>query len=455
MPFTTASKDALQKGQPTGLNISGAGQWFDVVRSIPISKRGLERLPMVHKQRCRHGVRLRQLAIRSTSLIGSTTERSPGPHPVVDIEPPYVNAPHYKGQQNQERANATTRRSSSGGAGINFGQRRKWWPHGVTGLFDGGPNWLTVINEPPQLCAKYAWKLVDTYVQDVSWKPDNGTFLKTGLLSGDDKAASGYSRSAGVVYFPTNRSITVDTTAITGGQTVKLRWYDPTTGTYTEISASEPKNSSRSVSYPSGHTDGTNDWVLVVEGVWRGRRGGRGYSRGGRSDGEGKVETWPRRTRVLQGTGRRAGSQDPEQDRLRAHSRAEPHLRPWSSTLGCGLGFDADQHGWDAYDPYYRPGKPTGAYATIIVNHVANILTRASRAELLRTVNALLAPGGVAFISVARNIPASGKPGPRRRIQNYVVLTLPSVFADDEEEIYRLAKDAAFEDRTREFEETI
>ena len=123
--------------------------------------------------------------------------------------------------------------------------------------------------------------------------------------------------------------------------------------------------------------------------------------------------------------------------------------------FGCGLGFDADQQGWDAYDPYYRPGKPAGAYDTIIVNHVANILTRASRAELLRTVNALLAPSGVAFISVARNIPVSGKPGPRRRIQNYVVLTLPSVFADDAEEIYRLAKDAAFEDRTREFEETI
>lgn len=122
---------------------------------------------------------------------------------------------------------------------------------------------------------------------------------------------------------------------------------------------------------------------------------------------------------------------------------------------GCGLGFDADQQGWEAYDPYYRPGQPTGPYDTIIVNHVANILTRASRGELFRTVNALLAPGGVAFLSVARNIPVSGKPGPRRRIQNYVVLTLPSIFADDEEEIYRLAKDDAFEDRTREFEESV
>src|SRR5262245_7503028 len=84
---------------------------------------------------------------------------------------------------------------------------------------------------------------------------------------------------------------------------------------------------------------------------------------------------------------------------------------------GCGLGFDADQNGWEAYDPYYRPDEPTGAYDTIIVNHVANILTQASRVMLLRTVNGLLAPGGAAYISVARNIPVAGKPGPRRRIQ--------------------------------------
>jgi hypothetical protein len=122
---------------------------------------------------------------------------------------------------------------------------------------------------------------------------------------------------------------------------------------------------------------------------------------------------------------------------------------------GCGLGFDADQQGWEAYDPYYRPSQPTGTYDTIIVNHVVNILTRRSRGELLARVNALLATGGTAYISVARNIPVSGKAAPRRRIQNYVVLTLPLIFTDDEEAIYRLAKDTVFEDRTREFEESV
>ncbi|MCE2806740.1 MAG: hypothetical protein LW700_16285 [Gemmataceae bacterium] len=30
--------------------------------------------------------------------------------------------------------------------------------------------------------------------------------------------------------------------------------------------------------------------------------------------------------------------------------------------FGCGLGFDADQLGWDGYDPYYRPRELTGLY---------------------------------------------------------------------------------------------
>jgi hypothetical protein len=122
---------------------------------------------------------------------------------------------------------------------------------------------------------------------------------------------------------------------------------------------------------------------------------------------------------------------------------------------GCGEGFDADSQGWDAFDPYYRTSQPSGLYDTIIVNHVANILTRASREDLFRVVDELLAEGGVAYVSVARNIPTEGKHGPRRRLQNYVVLTLPSVHCDAEEEVYALAKDASFADKTREFEESL
>ena len=141
-------------------------------------------------------------------------------YPVVDIEPPYVNAPHYKDQQNQELRERNYTTFIRGGAGINFGHE-KWWPFGVTGLFgNGGPNWLNISTEPPQQCARYAWTFLDTYVQERSWKRDNGTFLKIGKGRGDDKAASGYSSSTGVIYFPTRREFTVDTKVVTGGQNV-------------------------------------------------------------------------------------------------------------------------------------------------------------------------------------------------------------------------------------------
>jgi hypothetical protein len=187
-------------------------------------------------------------------------------YPVVDIEPPYVNAPHYKDQQNQELRERNYATFIRGGAGINFGHE-KWWPHGVTGLFDGGPGWLNILSEAPQLDAKYAWMILDAYVPDPTWMPDAGTFLKSGLASGDDRAASGYSSGGALIYFPTSRPISLDTTKIARGSRVRLRWYDPTSGNYTMIASSEAKASDRSLSYPSkGHADGFNDWVLVVDG---------------------------------------------------------------------------------------------------------------------------------------------------------------------------------------------
>ncbi len=188
-------------------------------------------------------------------------------YPVVDIEPPYVNAPHYKDQQFQELRERDYSTFIRGGAGINFGHE-KWWPHGVTGLFDGGPGWLKILSEPPQLDAKYCWTLIDAYVSDPTWKPDAGTFLKTGLGNGDDKAASGFSSSAALIYFPTSRPIVIDTTKIAKGSNVRLRWYDPTSGGYTTITDSESKTADRSVSYPAkAHVDGFNDWLLIAEAL--------------------------------------------------------------------------------------------------------------------------------------------------------------------------------------------
>lgn len=120
---------------------------------------------------------------------------------------------------------------------------------------------------------------------------------------------------------------------------------------------------------------------------------------------------------------------------------------------GCGYGFDADHFGWDSYDPHYRQKILTGTYDTVICNHVANMLTRCSRQRLYEQLDNLLSADGVAYISVSRKIPTNGKAGLRKRIQNYVVLSLPSIYLDGNIEIYKLTKGQLFEDNTDEFED--
>jgi 2-polyprenyl-3-methyl-5-hydroxy-6-metoxy-1,4-benzoquinol methylase len=122
---------------------------------------------------------------------------------------------------------------------------------------------------------------------------------------------------------------------------------------------------------------------------------------------------------------------------------------------GCGFGLDADHFGWEAFDPHYRQKLPEGRFDTIVCNHVANMLTRGSRQELFRAIQALLTPQGKAYVSVSRKIPREGKIALRKRIQNYVVLSQPSVFRDDALEFYRLEAGSTFEDHTQEIEERL
>ena len=120
--------------------------------------------------------------------------------------------------------------------------------------------------------------------------------------------------------------------------------------------------------------------------------------------------------------------------------------------FGCGHGFDADHFGWTGYDPYYRQQEPSGTFNTVICNHVLNMLTRESRQSVLSSIQKFLNDDGNAWLVVPRNIPVIGKLGARKRIQNYVVYDLPSVYDDDQLEIYQLAPKAKAKDKTREIE---
>ena len=123
--------------------------------------------------------------------------------------------------------------------------------------------------------------------------------------------------------------------------------------------------------------------------------------------------------------------------------------------FGCGHGFDADHYGWSGYDPYYRQTSPTGPFDTIVCNHVLNMLTRSSRLSALKTIQSLLDKDGVAWLIVPRNIPTTGKLGARKRIQNFVVLNLPTALVNDKLEIYQLRADSRITDKTAEIEASL
>jgi len=135
----------------------------------------------------------------------------------------------------------------------------------------------------------------------------------------------------------------------------------------------------------------------------------------------------------------------------RAAMLLQPQTRGRVLDFGCGHGFDADHFKWDSYDPYYRPRKPVGNYDTIICIGVVNALSRNNRAQVIEEVRSLLTDKGWAFFAVPRNLPKTGKLGIHHSLQNYVDLTLPLVFEDDELAIYVLTKTSEFADKTREY----
>ncbi len=102
--------------------------------------------------------------------------------------------------------------------------------------------------------------------------------MKTLITSGgstvsaaDYVAAAATSNGSGLVaYVPPAHSggITVDMTAMAG--TTRARWFDPTVGTYTTISAALPNTGTQSFTPPGNNGAGAADWVLVLDAAGSG-----------------------------------------------------------------------------------------------------------------------------------------------------------------------------------------
>lgn len=116
---------------------------------------------------------------------------------------------------------------------------------------------------------------------------------------------------------------------------------------------------------------------------------------------------------------------------------------------GCGYGFDANYYKWDKFDPYYFDNYPSTKFQNIVCINVLNVVSKKIRLEIITNIKELLNDNGIAYLCVPRNIPIKGKySGFERRPQNYVVLTLNSIYIDKSIEIYELHKNSIYEDKT-------
>lgn len=183
--------------------------------------------------------------------------------PVGDCEPPYDGSGHYGGVAGQQLRERTYAIFVEGGCLENYGHE-DWWPFGFSGLFSEGLTWQQVPAHSHTVHQKHAFDLFDLYLLDATWAPTSA-FVTTGAGSGDTKAAVGIGATAAIAYFPTSRTIAVDTTQLPGSGAVRLRWFDPASGNFTTIAAAEAQTSGRSVTYPGNNSAGETDQVLVVD----------------------------------------------------------------------------------------------------------------------------------------------------------------------------------------------
>ena len=117
--------------------------------------------------------------------------------------------------------------------------------------------------------------------------------------------------------------------------------------------------------------------------------------------------------------------------------------------FGCGYGFDANYYNWEKFDPYYFDNYPNKKFKNIVCINVLNVVSKKIRNEIISNIQELLEDSGVAYLCVPRNVPIKGKySGFERRPQNYVVLTLNSIYIDKSIEIYELYKNSEYQDNT-------
>lgn len=114
-------------------------------------------------------------------------------------------------------------------------------------------------------------------------------------------------------------------------------------------------------------------------------------------------------------------------------------LRGRALDFGCGRGYDADAFGLERFDPHYAPQMPVGTFDTVVCNYVLNVIPSPEEREATITVlSRLLAPGGIAYISVRNDINSLNGWTKRGTWQGHIELDLPIETTNSNFTMYRL-----------------
>jgi SAM-dependent methyltransferase len=123
---------------------------------------------------------------------------------------------------------------------------------------------------------------------------------------------------------------------------------------------------------------------------------------------------------------------------LYTHALLQPGL-----DYGCGKGSDADIMGLVKYDPYYFPRRWQSIlnerFNLITCIYVLNVLFPAEQVKVVKEVEDLLAPGGVAYFAVRRDVSPQGWTK-RGTWQCEVLMDLPKLVENKSFCIYKMVK---------------
>ncbi|MBY0563338.1 MAG: glycoside hydrolase family 140 protein [Hyphomonadaceae bacterium] len=155
----------------------------------------------------------------------------------------------------------------SGAFGQVFGNSPVWH-FDAAPQYGSPPGWKTQLNTLGAQSMTILWN----FYSALNWQllaPDiSGLFLTGGGLTGNDRAAVSLASngSFGVIYAPTQRTLTVNLSRLSGPR-ARARWFDPSNGAFTTIAGSPFNLGSVNLSVPSGNAGGGTDWVLLLESV--------------------------------------------------------------------------------------------------------------------------------------------------------------------------------------------